>query len=128
MRSWRAVAILTVCGFLASCSTETLEQSYQKPLVEPMTEGLRSFFGKPAQVAFSALHYPDDQKIIADKKVYIWSTQQRDCVIRSLTRVKLLRMKIGREACSAALPILTECGMPEVTKRLIPFYQVALNP
>jgi hypothetical protein len=82
MRNWRTGVILAVSGCLVACTTETLEQSYQKPLVEPMTEGLRSFLGKPAQVAFSVLHYPDDQKVIADKKVYIWSTSQGDCVIR----------------------------------------------
>lgn len=72
---WAAkwAVILSACAILAGCATETLEESYRAPLTEPMHNIIADLTGKPESVAFARLHYPDDQKIIADRKVYIWA-------------------------------------------------------
>ena len=66
------VAGLFVFAVLAGCAGETMEQSLQKPLADPMNNILKSLIGQPASVAFNRLHYPDFQQVISDKKAYVW--------------------------------------------------------
>ena len=78
----KLIGVVAASALLAACATQTLEQSYQAPLVDPMNNGLAYFKDKPAKIAFGLLNYPDEQKIIADRKAYIWTRGQGDCVIR----------------------------------------------
>lgn len=79
-----ALVIASVISFalLEGCATQSLEESYRQPLTNPMHNILATLKGQPSKVAFQRLNYPDDQKIIADRKVYIWRTPNDDCVIR----------------------------------------------
>ena len=78
-----ALAILLTAGAMGGCMTEqSLQDSYQQPLIQPMSNILSSLKGQPSSLAFRRLNYPDDQKVIGDKKAYIWKTPANDCVIR----------------------------------------------
>jgi len=41
-----------------------------------MTKGLSPLVGMPASVAFDKLGFPTDERMIAGRKVYIWSKSQ----------------------------------------------------
>lgn len=64
MRFPTAVTLSAILLPLTSCVTS-----------EQIGAGVHSFEGKPYKVAFDALGYPDQERVIDGKRVFTWSNQ-----------------------------------------------------
>ncbi|MEY9584066.1 hypothetical protein [Sinorhizobium fredii] len=59
----KLITTISTLIVLAGCTT-----------MEDLDAGLRDLKGKPYQVAFAKLGFPDNEKTVAGHKVYVWST------------------------------------------------------
>ena len=74
--------LVTILGAmtLAGCAFQQIEQ------------GMTSMEGRPINAVIEKLGFPDDERVIAGKKIYIWSTSRleegssRTCRVRAIPR------------------------------------------